>query len=144
MPTARPRIAVTLTAHQYAVLQSISSTSGQSMSSFIGELLEQSLPVLERMAQTFRRIKEVQDDQRRRIADELAAAQAEVEPVLSQVLSQFDLFSAKVEAAADLMASGDPRPVITGVTIPTSCPKTSRSSPPKKPAKPAKTRAKAV
>lgn len=144
MSTSRPRIAVTLTPHQYAVLQSISTSSGQSMSSFVGELIEQSLPVLERMAQTFKRIKEVQDGQRRRIADELTSAQAEVEPVLEQVLSQFDLFSARVEKAAGLLGSENPRSVITGVTIPTSYPKNTRLLPSKKPAKPAKARAKAV
>lgn len=96
MATAKPRITVTLTQRQHDVLRSISDYGGQSMSSFIGELLEQSLPVLERMAESFRKINE----QRKRIVEELDQAQAEVEPVLEQVLGQFDLFMSKVEKAA--------------------------------------------
>ena len=100
MATTKPRITVTLTQRQHDVLRSISDYGGQSMSSFIGELLEQSLPVLERMAESFRKIKSAQDEQRKRIVEELDQAQAEVEPVLEQVLGQFDLFMSKVEKAA--------------------------------------------
>lgn len=40
------------------------------------------------MAESFRKIKAAQDEQKKRIADELDQAQAEVEPVLEQVLGQ--------------------------------------------------------
>lgn len=101
MATTKPRITVTLTQRQYDVLRVISDCGGQPMSAFISELLEQSLPVLERMGESFRKIKAAQDEQRKRIAEELDQAQAEVEPVLEQVLGQFDLFMAKVESACD-------------------------------------------
>lgn len=100
MATTKPRITVTLTNRQHDVLRVISECGGQSMSAFIGELLEQSLPVLERMAETFRKIKAAQDEQKKRIVDELDQAQAEVEPVLEQVLGQFDLFMSKLEQVA--------------------------------------------
>ena len=86
MATTKPRITVTLSQRQHDVLRSISDNSGQSMSTFVNELLEQSLPVLERMAETFRKIKAAQDEQKKRIFEELDQAQAEVEPVLDQVL----------------------------------------------------------
>ena len=101
MATTKPRITVTLTNRQHDVLRVISECGGQSMSAFVSEILEQSLPVLERMAESFRKIKAAQDEQKKRIADELDQAQAEVEPVLEQVLGQFDLFMAKVESACD-------------------------------------------
>lgn len=127
MATLKPRITITLTERQHAVLRSISENSGQSMSTFVCELLEQSLPVLERMAETFRKIKTAQDEQRLRIVRELDDAQSAVEPVLMQALGQFDLFMGKVEAAVGVggvaaqqpparpAAATDPRPVITGV-----------------------------
>ena len=60
MATTRPRITVTLTKRQYDVLKAISEYGGETMSYFVGDLIEQSLPVLERMAETFRKIKLVQ------------------------------------------------------------------------------------
>jgi uncharacterized protein (DUF1778 family) len=105
MATTKPRITVTLTQRQHDVLRVISECGGQSMSAFISELLEQSLPVLERMAQSFRKIKAAQDEQKKRIADELDQAQAEVEPVLEQVLGQFDLFMTRIEQTATSAAT---------------------------------------
>jgi len=105
MATTKPRITVTLSQRQHDVLRSISDNSGQSMSTFVNELLEQSLPVLERMAETFRKIKAAQDEQKKRIFEELDQAQAEVEPVLDQVLGQFDLFMTKIEKAAGAAAT---------------------------------------
>lgn len=100
MPTNKPRITITLTQRQHDVLKAISENSGQSMSAFVNELLEQSLPVLERMAESFRKIKAAQDEQKKRIVEELDQAQAAVEPVLAQVIGQFDLFMTRIESAA--------------------------------------------
>lgn len=100
MATTKPRITVTLTQHQHDVLRVISDCGGQPMSAFISDMLEQALPVLERMAESFRKIKAAQDEQKKRIVDELDQAQAEVEPVLEQVLGQFDLFMTKIERAS--------------------------------------------
>lgn len=100
MATTKPRITITLSQRQYAVLKSISDNSGQPMSAFVNELLEQTLPVLERMAESFRKIKAAQDEQKKRIVDELDQAQSAVEPMLGQVLGQFDLFMTRLEQAA--------------------------------------------
>ena len=99
MATSKPRITITLNHRQYEVLKAISDCSNQPMSAFISELLEESLPVLERMAESFRKIKAAQDEQKKRIADELEQAQADSE----QVLGQFDLFMTRVETAAGLV-----------------------------------------
>lgn len=144
MATTKPRITVTLSDRQYAAIKGISDNSGQSMSAFLGELLEQSLPVLERMGETFRKIKSAQDEHRARIASELDLAQSAVEPIVAQALGQFDLFCARVESASGLEPGdgrmrpptasplSDPRPVITGVRSPVAIkdesPKTRTSS----------------
>lgn len=49
MPTTKPRITLTLSDHQHEVLHGLSELQGQSMSSIIVELLETSMPVLERL-----------------------------------------------------------------------------------------------
>lgn len=104
MATTKPRITITLTHRQHEVLRAISENSGQSMSTFVTEIVELSLPTLERMAETFRKIKSAQDEQKKRIADELEQAQAAVEPVLDQVMGQFDLFLSRVEEAVGVGA----------------------------------------
>lgn len=109
MATTKPRITVTLTQRQHDVLRVISECGGSSMSAFISEILEQSLPVLERMAESFRKIKAAQDEQKKRIIADLDHAQAEVEPVLEQVLGQFDLFMSRVERAAGAAAADSAR-----------------------------------
>ena len=106
MATTKPRITITLNHRQYEVLKAISDCSNQPMSAFISELLDESLPVLERMAESFRKIKAAQDEQKKRIADELEQAQAGVEPILEQVLGQFDLFMTRVETAAGAGGEG--------------------------------------
>ena len=148
MATTKPRITVTLSDRQYAAIKAISDNSGQSMSAFLGELLEQSLPVLERMGETFRKIKSAQDEHRARIASELDLAQSAVEPIVAQALGQFDLFCKRVESASGVEPGltdaprgalavpaallADPRPVITGVRSPVAIkdesPKTRTSS----------------
>lgn len=100
MATTKPRITVSLSQRQYDVLRIISECGGKPMSAFITEILEESLPVLERMAEYFRKIKVAQDEQKKRIAAELEQAQSAVEPVLDQVMGQFDLFMTRLEQAS--------------------------------------------
>lgn len=49
MPTAKPRITITLTEHQHAVLSSLSHLQKASMSSIVVDLVDTTLPVLERL-----------------------------------------------------------------------------------------------
>lgn len=115
MATRKPRITVTLSEKQYEVLKTISDSSGQAMSTFVGELLEQTLPVLERMALSFRRIKIAQDEQKKRIAKELDDAQTAAEPFLAEALGQFDLFMNRVEEVSGVK-NGTESSVLTPVT----------------------------
>ena len=91
MATTKPRITITLTKQQYDVLRAVSDYGGQSMSNFVSGLIEQSLPVLERMAETARKIKLVQDERRQQIYNELSKAQDLFEPAFNGLLGQADL-----------------------------------------------------
>lgn len=101
MATTKPRITVTLTKRQHDVLKVISECGGSSMSAFVSEMLELSLPTLERMAATFQKLKASQDIERARVVEALDEAQSALEPIAMAAIGQFDLFLGKVEAAAD-------------------------------------------
>lgn len=100
MATTKPRITVTLSQRQYDVLKVISDCGGNPMSAFITEMLEVSLPTLERMAATFQQIKIAQDKQKTKFAEVLNDAQVALEPIAMSALDQFDLFLGRVEEAA--------------------------------------------
>lgn len=104
MATTKPRITITLTKRQHEVLRSISDTSGKPMSAFLSELIDGSLPVLERMAVAFQKIHDAQQMERRRFVADLDETQAALEPIVQQVVGQFDLFMSKVEARAGAVA----------------------------------------
>lgn len=50
MPTNKPRITITLTEHQHSVLSALSGLQKSSMSSIVVDLVDATLPVLERLA----------------------------------------------------------------------------------------------
>jgi hypothetical protein len=80
------------------------------MSTFISGILDVSMPTLERMAIAFHKIKQVQDSQRQKIASELDAVQDAIEPVVQDVVGQFDMFMAQIERSADAAIVGDAQP----------------------------------
>ena len=132
MATTKPRITVTLTKRQHEVLRSISENSNQPMSTFISEMLEAALPMLERMAVTFQRVKEAQQAERTRFLDSMDRAQAAIEPVVLNAVGQFDLFLASIEEAVGA-GSTDARER-AGAPVPTapSAPATNRGATPRK------------
>lgn len=98
MATSKPRITVTLTKRQHEVFQSLSASSGQSMSGLIGEIIEVSMPTFERMAATFQKLKASQDHERSKIAQALDEAQSALEPIALAAVGQFDLFLGRIES----------------------------------------------
>lgn len=106
MATTKPRITVTLTKRQHEVFTSISASSGQSMSSLIGEIIELSMPTFERMATTFQKLRATQDRERAKVAQVLDEAQNALEPIALAAVGQFDLFMGKVESA---VGAGEPQ-----------------------------------
>lgn len=132
MATSKPRITVTLTKRQHEVFQSLSASSGQSMSSLVGEIIEVSMPTFERMAATFQKIKASQDLERSRIAGALDEAQRALEPIALAAVGQFDLFLGRMEAAADVgrVSPHAAAPASGGGTQP---PSTNRGVTPRKP-----------
>lgn len=100
MATSKPRITVTLTYRQHEVLRTISECGGSSMSTVIAELLEVSLPTLERMAATFQQLRKATEIERSKVVEAMADAQSALEPLALAAAGQFDLFLGKLEGAA--------------------------------------------
>lgn len=100
MATTNPRITITISPNQHRILKAMSEFSGKSMSSVVAEFLDEVEPVLERMALSFRRIKEASDMQRQRIKSSLDDVQSTLEPMLAEIQGQTDLFFGQIERAA--------------------------------------------
>lgn len=62
MPTANPRLSVTVTPELSAVIERLCALTGQSKSSFLADLLQTSVPVFERMIQALEAAKLLQEE----------------------------------------------------------------------------------
>jgi len=133
MATTKPRITITLTERQHAVLRSLSKSSGQSMSAYVVEFLEVALPTLERMAATMQAVSQARETDIQRVRDQLDEAQRVFEPLAMAVVGQADMFLGKVEQAA---TGGRRGPADAGAAG-SSSPRTNRGVTPT-PAKPLK------
>lgn len=120
MPTAKPRITITLTDHQHAVLLKLAHAQKVSMSSIVVELVDTTLPVLERLSVILQNAaeapKSVIDDLRR----SLALAESDTTQISAQVMGQLDLL-------ADVAAGGRSRgaPATRGRALAAAKPPTS-------------------
>lgn len=94
-----PRITITISDRQHELLQALSKFSGKPMSTAVSELLESTIPVMERMATVFQAIYEQRQKENERIKKNLSEAHDALEPMAMQMLDQFDMFMGKVAGA---------------------------------------------
>ena len=71
------------------------------MSAFLSEMLEVTMPTLERMATTFQKLKKAQTIERERYLQSMDETQDVLEGIAQQAMGQFDLFMAAIEQSAD-------------------------------------------
>jgi hypothetical protein len=93
MPATNPRITITLTPEVYALLREISALSGNSQSSFVGQVLSESVPVLQRMVHMLsaaNRLKEQAGISLASVAEGLDHAQGRIETQLGLLLDDMD------------------------------------------------------
>ena len=90
MPAKNPRLTITLQPTLAAQLRKLSELTGNSQSSLIGELLEGSGPVFDRMIQVMEAAKTAKESMRGRIAGDIEQAQARLEEGLGMALEGFD------------------------------------------------------
>ena len=101
MPTENPRITITLTPSTHSLLRELSSLTGNSMSSTVGELLSGNEPVFERIVTVLRAAKEVQREGKESMMEALTKAQGRIEKQLGLALEAMDDGAKPVLAKAE-------------------------------------------
>lgn len=91
MATSNPRITITLQPAVHAVLKRISELTGTSQSAFVGELLENSMPVFGRMVTVLTMANEAQGKAKEDVRAGLETAQETIEQQLGLLLEQSEL-----------------------------------------------------
>ena len=123
MPTKKPRITITITDEQYAVLQDLSNVTGQSMSAAVVDLLETALPVLSRVAAVLEAAKNAPKEMRSGIAESFRQVEEQMMPLLAATNAQLEASMGKeaVDQIKALAAEKGQRPPPTnrGVRLPT-------------------------
>lgn len=90
MPTQNPRITVTLTPAVAAVLKRMSELTGNSQSALVGDLLEESRPVFDRMVLVLQAAKDVKGKVQSDIVASMEGIQARLEKQLGLGLDVMD------------------------------------------------------
>lgn len=85
-----PRLKVTLTDEQHALLQFVASATGQSMSAILQELFETAAPVLRRVAEVTQAAREAPEAFRKGMLASLEAAEARLAPMVEGTQAAFD------------------------------------------------------
>lgn len=96
MATTKPRITITLTDKQHALLKSMSESTGNSMSFLVCDLLTAAEPAMEKMAEGFVQLKSVQLQRQIEFKKKLSAVMGDAESILTplsiQAFDQLDFF----------------------------------------------------
>jgi len=90
MPTANPRLTITLEPAVSACLRRLSEVTGNSQSKLIAELLEGSVPVFQRVIATIEAAKLASDEIRGKLASDMQGAQSRIEAQVGIVFDEFD------------------------------------------------------
>jgi hypothetical protein len=135
MSTKKPRIHVTLEASDYAAVRRLSHVRGVTMSCVVAELVEAAVPILDQVSSTIEGAKRMDSGMKERFKAELDLADNKLTSMVESVVGQLDLLQeifdeishgnqeegeAKPHLRRVQCELSDPRPVITGVTPPST------------------------
>ncbi len=90
MPTANPRITITLEPELHAILRRMSELTGNSLSAIVAELLGTSMPVFERVVHALEAASEIQSSASGEIVQGLQRAQERLEGQLGLLMGDVD------------------------------------------------------
>ena len=110
MPTPNPRINLTMQPHRYELVKRLATVQGVSMASVISEVLEEVYPVLERVCVVLEAARMAKETQRAGMREAVAAAEAELVPIIDKAVAQFDMFIDDAQKALGGSSSG-PNPL---------------------------------
>ena len=110
MPTAKPRLSMTLSDQQYATLRRLSAANGQPMSKIVAELFDVALPVLERTVVVLEAASRMRGQVPEALRTSLEKAEAEALAAVESNVGNLDLFVRDFEGAtAQAAAQGAPQ-----------------------------------
>lgn len=101
MPATNPRISVTVVPSVDAILTRLSALTGQSKSSFIAEVLESSIPVLERMVTVLDAAQQAKHTLKAQTVRDMEAAESRLQEMLGITMDIFDETSAPILEEAE-------------------------------------------
>ena len=101
MPAKNPRISVTVKPETDALLRRLSALSGDSTSAIVGQILEQSQPVLERLVQVLEAAERAKEHLTAQHAQSLKDAEAQVLEHLGLSMDLFDEASKSIIEEAE-------------------------------------------
>lgn len=107
MPSANPRINLTLTPHRYELLTRLAKLQGSSRAGIISETMELVYPMLERVCVVLEAAQRAQETRADGLREAVAKVEAELSPMLYEVASQFDLFMDQAGAAVGVDSPGE-------------------------------------
>jgi hypothetical protein len=90
MPTANPRITITLTPETAAMLRELSAVTGNSQSAIVADLMAMSVPVFERVVAGIKAAQGLEASARAEIASGLQRAQEKLEDQLGLAMETMD------------------------------------------------------
>lgn len=93
MPTAKPRITLTLEPRIYAVIHRLSMAGGESMSKIITDFLEVAVPPMERMASLIEQANQAPQNTLTELAASLARAESQIVGGLAKAQDEVDRVS---------------------------------------------------
>ena len=119
MATKKPRIAITLEPHRYDLLKRLATLQGGSMAGLVGELMEVTFPVLERVCVALEAAKQASESSIEGMRIAADRAMAELQPMMDASMDQLDMFvsdyqKAVSDASAAVTESLSPRVVTRG------------------------------
>jgi len=107
MPTALPRLTITIQPHRHDLLKRLAALQGSSMAGVITETMELVYPVLERVCIVLEAAQRAQETRKDGLRAAVAKAEQELAPTLYEAISQFDLFMDEIgdQVGADRAAA---------------------------------------
>ena len=148
MPTAKPRITLTLEEPQYRVLSKLAELQGCSMSSIVVDLVQTVIPVLDRVSSVLQAAKTASESVTNELKKSAESAEAVFSPMAQQLLAELDSMASIAGGAGEVRSASlaspapisskkraalaGPHPTNRGVRIPPPQDKIKGNSPMKK------------
>ena len=109
MPTAKPRLNLTLQQHRYDLLKRLADIQGVSMSSVVTDVMEEVYPVLERVCVVLEAAQLAKKTSKEGLREAISKAEGELAPILYRAVDQFDMFIDDAAAALGVDPQSSPK-----------------------------------